>query len=451
MENRNYPKVIVTCIDAWRDDVGANTLPNFFLDWNPENVAVVYTKAELPDSPCSNHYFQISENDVVHVSLHPGRKCGKEVHNEEVTDKKSLDFEQIVASIKEEERRYDFFRQHRWKIFYLARDILWSLGAWKSRELDQFIKNFDADVIFFPIYPYIYMNKIQTYIVQKAGVRGVAYITDDNYSYKPEWYNPLFLIQRFFLRKSINKIMQYSDELLVILPKLIDEYKNIFKVPMRVLTKGICLSNSEYLESEHTLPLKMVYTGNLFIGRDKTMFKVIDSIKKLNRDGIKVQLYIYSHIKPTEKLKRKLNVEGTSYFMGAVPISEIEQIQKKADIVLFVEAIDAINKNKARLSFSTKLTDYFKTGKCIFAVGKKETAPIDYLIKNKCAVVAETQEEISKQLKKIIEDTSVLNKYGRRAFEVGKERHSKELMTETFYSALVNASKISNGRLQKKD
>ena len=60
MKMKKYPKVLVTCIDAWRDDVGANTLPNFFSEWESEKIFVVYTKSELPDSTICNNFFQIS-------------------------------------------------------------------------------------------------------------------------------------------------------------------------------------------------------------------------------------------------------------------------------------------------------------------------------------------------------------------------------------------------------
>ena len=47
--------------------------------------------------------------------------------------------------------------------------------------------------------------------------------------------------------------------------------------------------------------------------------------------------------------------------------------------MLFAEAVDGEAAKISRLSFSTKLTDYFASGKCIFAVGNEDTAPMEYL------------------------------------------------------------------------
>lgn len=439
---KKYPKVLVTCIDAWRDDVGANTLPNFFSEWESEKIFVVYTKSELPDSTICNNFFQISENEVMHSIFRPGKKCGEIVPN--VRQKKN-EFEKQIETedenVKEERKRYAFFRNHRFTLFYLLRDVLWDFGTWKSKELDDFLQNIEAEVMFIPIYPYAYMNKIQAYIAKKTGLRGVAYIADDNYSYKPEWYNPMFWIRRFFLRKSIDNLMQYCDELLVILPKLKKEYERLFKLPINVLTKGIETDKELTLQTETTLPLKMIYTGNLFIGRDKTLIEIVKAIKKINQSGQKIYLEIYSHIPLSNKLKNKLNESGCSTFKGSIPISQVEKIQKDADIVLFVEGLDLFNCNKARLSFSTKLTDYFKSGKCIFAVGKTDIAPIDYLIKNECAIVASTKKEIYEQLLRIVTEPDKINIYGKKAFELGMEKHSNAVMKEVLYESLLKVSK----------
>jgi len=443
-DGKKCPKVIVTGIDAWRDDVGANTLPNFFSGWDVDSISLVYTKSDLPDTNVANRFFQISENEILHAMFHIGQKVGKEVRNETEYQEKNI-IHNSVSDVLEEHKRYNFFRNHRLNIFYLIREMVWSFGAWKSKALDDFILNSDADVLFLPVYPYAYMNNIQTYIAKKTGLRGVAYIADDNYSYRPEWYNPLFLVRRFFLRKSVRNLMKHADELLVILPKLQEEYKNIFRIPTDILTKGIDESKV-FHTSVIQLPIKMIYTGNLFIGRDKTLINVVKAIKRLNDEYKKsvIQLDIYSHIHLSNKLKKKLEICGSSKFKGAVPISAIDGIQREADVVLFVEGMDFFNRNKARLSFSTKLTDYFKAGKCIFAVGPEKIAPMEYLSDNEAAVTATSAEEIYEELKFLVNNPSNIHKYAKKAYELGISKHSEKVMKNVLFSALERVANMNN-------
>lgn len=428
-QDRIYPKVLLTGIDPWRDDVGANTLPTFFSSWDPEKLALVYTKSQLPDTNKCHNIFRISESEIFHSVFDFKRKVGGKVsnHNKDTKNEKNCATEAKI---------YKHFRKCRLSAFYIIRDFIWSLGAWKSKELDEFIADFDADVMFFPIYPCRYMNKIQSYIAKKSGLRGVGYIADDNYSYKPEWYNPVFLLRRFLLRKSVEEVIKYCDELLVILPQLAQEYRQKFKIPIRILTKGIDTNGLSFEKKEVSSPIRMVYTGNLFIGRDKTLFALIDAIKKINKDSTKIVLDVYSHIDISMKTKRKISIEGCSSFKGSVPISKVAEIQHSADIVLFIEGLDVWNKNKARLSFSTKLTDYFAAGKCIFAIGSKDIAPIKYLKEFNCAVIATNKKEIFEKLKMLTDDPAHINYYAKNAHSCGMKNHSKKLMDRVLYNSI---------------
>ena len=60
---------------------------------------------------------------------------------------------------------------------------------------------------------------------------------------------------------------------------------------------------------------------------------------------------------------------------------EIQRILQYADVVVFAEALEGKEANIAKLSFSTKITDYISNGKCVLAIGKRYIAPIDYFLK----------------------------------------------------------------------
>ena len=47
-----------------------------------------------------------------------------------------------------------------------------------------------------------------------------------------------------------------------------------------------------------------------------------------------------------------------------IPQAEVLVKQKAADVLLFLEDIDGPHAKTARLSFSTKITDYLSAGKC---------------------------------------------------------------------------------------
>ncbi|MBO7218204.1 MAG: hypothetical protein J6V50_05830, partial [Clostridia bacterium] len=111
-----------------------------------------------------------------------------------------------------------------------------------------------------------------------------------------------------------------------------------------------------------------------------------------------------------------------------------------ADIVVFVESLEEKGRFAAKLSFSTKLTDYFRSGKCIFAIGDKEIAPIQYLKENDAAIINTEYPHIVENLKKLIDNKELITQYGRNAFECGKRNHSADKVSKTFKDTITRAA-----------
>ena len=101
-------------------------------------------------------------------------------------------------------------------------------------------------------------------------------------------------------------------------------------------------------------------------------------------------------------------------------------------MLLFVEDIDGNDSKIARLSFSTKITDYLSSGKCVFAVGCKDTAPMQYFIKNDAAVIATDDNEIKEKLEMLANNPDLLAQYAEKSCKAGIENHSEEKIFEKF-------------------
>jgi len=412
------PKVLVVTINAWRDNTGINALIELFKVWDKDRLAQIYTRAALPNTKICSNIFQISENAVMRSIIFRKTKTGKIM-------KADRDFEDddIKASEKEEKLYDKKSKIKRSWIMKYSREIVWKLGKWQTKELDSFIDNFSPDVLFFTIYSSIYMCVIQYYIIKRTKKPAVCYIWDDNYTFKACGFRPMDYLQRIFLRKAIRNVVSSCDKMFVVAPKMKEEYDRIFGVDSIVLTKGIDYSNIVYDDKPGNKPLRMVYTGKLYLGRWKSLASIANAFGEINKDSTKITLDIYSKENIQPSVLKKLNRNGST-FRGGVTMDEVLAIQATADIVVFVESVDWRYKNFARLSFSTKLTDYFKSGKCIFAIGGKDTAPIDYLIKNDCAAVATSYREIKKQIQTLVNNPETIKEYGRRSFECGRKNHN---------------------------
>lgn len=424
------PKVLAVSLSTWRSDSGIHTQTDLFKFWQRDRLAQIYTRSDLPDTPVCDRFFQISENAVI-KSIFNRKPVGRKVENGAKNSGKDL------KAIQEEKKLYAVARKrHSW-LMSLMREVVWFLGKWKSKALDDFIEEFNPDVYFIPIYPVAYMGWLQRYILKKYPKPYVCYLMDDNYTYIPCGKNPLAYLHRFILRKSVKKLAVNCNAMFAMTEMEAKETDKDFGSKSLVITKGIDYTNLTYEEKEIKAPVKMVYTGKLVIGRAVSLAAISLALKEINKDKTRITLDIYSPDVVDDKTMTLLNSNGCSH-KGSVSKDKVEEIQNNADIVVFAESLEKKYRNAARLSFSTKLTDYFKSGKCIFAIGDRNIAPIDYLITNDAAVVVTEYEQIKEKLEELLINNDKIHEYGKKAFECGKRNHSEEKIKEAFISAFTD-------------
>ena len=436
MENK-LPKVLSISLSTWRKDSGIHTQTDLFKYYDPDRVAQIYTKSDLPDTDVCNSFFRISENEVI-KSVFKRRPVGKRVENGAKAN------EQDTKAIDAEKALYTKAHKKKSWLMTLAREFVWMLGKWKTKALDKFIKEEAPDVYFVPIYPVVYMGWIQLHILKKHPRPYICYLADDNYSYKACGGNIFAYIHRAMLRPVVKKLVEKCTVMFTITETQAKETDKCFGTHSIVLTKGIDFEGREFVSKEPSSPVKMVYTGNLLIGRANSLVEISKAMKNINEKEEKINLDIFSATTPDEKTLSYLNSNGC-HFKGRVPKSEVDGIQESADIVVFAESLEKRHRMDARLSFSTKLTDYFKNGKCIFAIGDENIAPIIYLKDNDCAIIANEYSEIENKLREIIENPEKITEYSHKAYECGVKNHNAKDIARKFVSAFINAVGNENG------
>lgn len=430
-EKTVLPKILSISLSTWRSDSGIHTQTDLFKFWDPDRVAQIYTKSDLPDTPVCNSFFQISENAII-KSVYKRNPVGKRVENHAQANTNE---QQRIA---EEQKLYAKAHKKKSWLMTIMREIVWGLGNWKTKALDDFIVEEASDVYFVPIYPVVYMGKLQLHILKKHPKPYVCYLADDNYSYKTCGKNLFAYIHRFFLRRVVKKLAVNCTEMFTITKTEAEDTDNLFGTKSVVLTKGIDYTNLIYKPKQIKKPIKMVYTGNLIIGRASSLVAISKAMANINRNEELVTLDIYSPNVMDSKTMEYLNSNGC-HFKGCVKKDEVAAIQDEADVVVFVESLEKQHRLTARLSFSTKLTDYFRSGKCIFAIGDERIAPIEYLRENDAAIICTNYDDIEKELSVLINDTNKIQEYGLKAFDCGKRNHNEENIKETFIKTFLRA------------
>lgn len=416
-------KVMVCSIPCWNDKTGSDTLSTLFSGYDIDKIANIYIRDGVPNSTACNRYFRISESLVVKSFFRRSMKTGSEVFSSEMNKvNDGLVSKAQVAGTN----RY---------IKQFAREILWFFGKWKTKELNCFVDDFSPEVVFFPLEGYIHFNRICRYIVKRTGAKAIGYFWDDNFTYKQK---KVFLHQilRFFQKRDLKKSVKLCSQFFAITPKTKNEADEVFDIKCKVLTKGIDFSHMQFTSYEVQEPIKILYTGKLIIGRLNTIALINDALERINTDKIKVELDIYTTTQLSDQQKNSLG--SFVHILGAIPQSEVPEKQAKADILLFAESLTGEDKYVSRLSFSTKLTDYFRAGKCILAVAPAKTAPIEYLKANDAAICAESEDEIFSQLLILINHKQKIVEYGEKAFNCGEKYHNIQNIQKELFDTINN-------------
>ena len=304
--------------------------------------------------------------------------------------------------------------------------MIWSIGKWRSKELTDFIHEFQPDIIFQPIYRAAYLNKVIHHIHSIARVPVIGYVSDDVYLVKGFSLSPFYWINRAIDRKHIKKVLKNCSLLYTVSEIQKREYEELFQIECKILTKAADFSAPAPIKDTYGSPCVFLYTGNLGANRWKSLAMLAQAIEKINRTGPCAKLLIYTATPITAKMDRALNIAGSSEIMGFVEASKMAQLQQDADFLVHVESLDRKNKAKVRHSFSTKLVDYFAAARPILAIGPKNIASIDHLIRNDCAIVADSKEELTEKLQAVLGNQEALDRLAKQAYQCGRTQHNKE-------------------------
>lgn len=430
--NDNTPHVLVSTVDAWSEQTGSNTMSELLKEYPKDRLACLYIRADQSGSNACLRYFHIFEGRVMKSIFKRNMVTGEEYY---------LDGDSNISPDAEEEKaRYNNFRRKRNWFYLFAREFVWTLGHWKSRELDSFLKDFNPEIVFFPIESYIHFNRINEYIIKKCHPKVVlGYMWDDNFTYKQHRGSLGFYIHRWWLRQVVKRLVRECNTVFAICPKMKRELDMEFGIDSVLLTKPIYHFNELKVYEKHQ-PIKLLYTGKLIYGRDATVAEIVDAIKEVNKDVQKVLLQIYTDTELPEGLRERICVSGCCEIKGFVPQSEVLKIQKEADVLLYVESLSNENLT-ARLSFSTKMTDYLSSGSCIWAVGNGDLSPLEYLKEEDAGMVSTDKESIRLVLQQIIASPEVLSEYAQKAQECGRRNHEVEHIRKVFDQTIMNDEK----------
>lgn len=407
-----------------------NTFSNLFSDIPDLTIALVCCATGKNDPDYISRCYQIDISDVIKSLCRKNCYAGKEIC--------------IKSDLAVDEDISDGFlirkaKLVRWQFFFWARDLIWKCGKWKSPNLDSFLDDFKPDLLYIPIYYQHFMLNVAQYVVDYCNVPVIGHISDDNYTMRQFSISPLFWIDRLVKRYKIRQLVKCCRFLHVISQFQKMEYEKVLKVECRIFRKALDFEGPKPIKMASESPL-FVYTGNIGCGRWKTLVLIGHAINQSNlKYGTCARLEVYSRSPCSKHMLRKMNIPGAMEFKGGVSGQKALELQATAEVLVHVESFNLKERLKVHQSFSTKIIDYLHTGNCVFAVGPKDVASIDYLKSGDAAIIAFSQKEIEAKVDLILRRPEEVQKYAYRGWEYAKKNNDVRVCRPRFYTDLKYA------------
>ena len=425
-------KILFVSQAAWDDknSVG-NTLSNWFEGdlWKNYEFLHFYTRKQNPHNRINATYYNLSAIDIIKGILKfkiRGKVFSNLNKNFEIIETSQLNKEiNQIDKLHSATNKKDFI--------YFLHEQVWNSKIWFNKSFKKFLDK--PDILFcFATNQYILLPIVK-YLKKHTNCKIVLFIADDVYGAidNVAWY------RQCYLRKEFEKCIEYSDKLYAVSEEMCELYEQRFNKPVEVLYKGCDLSTEPkgFLNE----PIKIVYAGNLYYGRDDTLAELAKALEKINSTKTVAKLEIYTGATITSEIERKLNIVGSSEIMGSRPYNEIKEIMKNADIVLHVESFEEKQKELVKYSFSTKIIDCLQSGNVVLGIGPSNIASIEYLKKIDGAFVIDDMDNIFDSISKILNEKNILNENAKKTRDFAKENHELTVVREKLKEDLTTMCK----------
>lgn len=422
-------KVLIISHNPMTQQFGiGKTLLSLFSEFKKEELCQLYTNPALPNQDVCESYYRITDKAVLKSVFQRKIDAGP-VPVQAPTD----------GIIKKKPSNPKNRQPHR----EILRDIIWELSPWYSSNLKAWLQEQKPTCIFVAIGSGKFLYELAFKIGKELCIPIATYVCDDFYFMEP-CKALCSKIWKKMLVKETNQLMKASQKLVTICEELGKRYGSYFH-------KDYCtiMTGTNYLVSTDVRVKSQIsslcYFGRLNINRYQSLAEIAHTLDEINQEnGTNIVLEIYSE-EPSETIKKDFYGIQSVKFCGFLSGNDFEKKFFDTDILVHVEAFDSQSVERVRFSVSTKIADSLASGIPMFAYGPEEVASIQHLIRNQCAVVSTSKENLKMNLKKILFEEQLRKHVAIRGLQTARQYHNPKIVSKKLYECLKQTQEIQGG------
>ncbi len=443
IDYNNLPRVLIVGAVPFNRNSNSRSLDAYFHNWPHEKLAQIFSNNKKPVKGHCKYLFQITDQRLLKRRFLKNIKTGVSFIEDELEDEwKDNKLETGKRKI------FDFLYKAGSKkspLKYLLRKALWKKKYWYTKELYDWVREFNPQVIFLNYSDDFYIPEIALTLAKKFRIPIISSISDD-YIFNDHFSLSIFYhIYRKKYKKLFKTIMQYPGDCIYISDKIRDLYNNFYN--RHGQTIYLSSEMETITKTSHNMPFVFSYFGNIRYGRNESLVEIGRVLQKIDPSFF---INVYTTERNDKYLKIFKNAPGI-VLCGSIPYSQVVQKTKDSDFLIAVEGTKKKDITITRFSLSTKAADCLTSGIPTIAYGDSECGLIEYLKSTSAVCVIEKKEDLQDKIKKFIYDFSIQEKCLKKAHEIVLKNHQLSLNNKKFEKLVVDAYNSFNSSNNSED
>lgn len=178
----NYPKVLVIANNSFSlTNSNGRTLGGFFIGWPKENLAQFCISTDGPNYELCNNYYCLTDKSMLDAFIH-FRKPKRQILKPNVQINKSANTHTVKRTA----------------LHILIRNLIWRSRKWNNEEFNQWVQDFNPDVVLLQSSDSAFMLDIALKVSKKRRIPLMVFNTEGYYFFKHNYFHKGTWISYFF-------------------------------------------------------------------------------------------------------------------------------------------------------------------------------------------------------------------------------------------------------------
>lgn len=403
-------------------DTNANgiTMKNLLSAWPASEKAEFYCDVQPPDFEAAGNYFRVTDIQMLKAFL--GKKS-KHIFTAEATPKadgQAISHQHHAKKLPAWAKTYKYNFFVKW-----ARECLKEISPWGHRRLRQWTTEVNPDVIMYMVGESLFMDRL---ILRTCAQTGKPLVLYNGEAYRIIDLKTRHGIERAYYRRCHKLYEQLNKKASLIIyncEMLRTDYEKRYPASAKtMIAYNSALCDYDVYRPQKRTP-KIVYFGNLGVGRSDSLLKVADTLQAISPE---VVLDIYGNASP--EASRAFEAHPAISYRGFVDAATLRNIISDTDILIHTESFDETIIPKLRYAFSTKIAQCLCAGRCFVSFAPAQTASSQYLAAADGAIFVSNETELKQALQQLIEDPALRQAYAHKAAKTGLENHHMQTIAQ---------------------